>query len=260
VHANPSRLLRFFALASLASLGACSSSASSPVVSDKHLDVSRFQKVCVEGIGDLKPAFPVDYLAIVASGGGGPTLEPSPELIDASLDAGSSDAAAPDAARPPGPSYGSRLAFAGVPCATATNREECEAKLSAASAPRGMTAWSSNAGYSGGARPPEPSYAHYVYTRGDEVRAITTREDLVPFLAPIESVAEAVHTGGGPYSSSCVSVRNDPEGLAFFGVSCDTSSDYPFETITLVLRDGSQRQLERSQPTDGSASYCAPKP
>ncbi|HRG97583.1 MAG TPA: hypothetical protein PLR99_15115 [Polyangiaceae bacterium] len=251
-------LTAFAALASLASLAACASSGAS-TTSDKHLDVSQFQKVCLSGVGDLKPTPPVDYLAIVVSGGGEPTPGPAPAPVDAGLDAGSPDGGESDAARPPAPSYGNRTAFTGVPCASATNRAACEAKVVAASAPRGPTAWSSNDGYSGGARPPEPSYAHYVYTRGDEVGALTTRDELVRFLAPIENVAEAVETRG-PYGDHCATVRSDPEGFAFFEVACRGSSDYPFETITLVLRDGSTRELARSQPKDRDPGTCAPKP
>lgn len=246
------------AFAALASLAACASSGAS-TTSDKHLDVSQFQKVCLSGLGDLKPTPPVDYLAIVVSGGGGPTDIGAPP-VDAGLDAGSPDGGESDAARPPaGPSYGNRMVFTGVPCAGASNRASCEAKLAAASGARGATAWSSNDGYRGGIAPPPPRYAHYVYTRGDEVGALTTREELVRFLAPIENVAEAVETGG-PYGDHCATVRSDPEGFAFFEVACRGSSDYPFETVTLVLRDGSRRELERSQPKDRDPGTCAPVP
>ncbi len=250
------------AVAAVASLTACSSPDTSgdagtstsgdAGTSDRHLDVSKFQKICSSGLGDMKPTPPVDYLAIVASGG----LTQGPP-IDATLDAGSPDAAGSDAAPPPaGPSYDNRLSFTGVPCATATNRAACEAKLAAASAPRGPTDWSSNAGYSRGTPQPEPSYTHYVYTRGDEVGALATRAELVAFLAPIETVAEAISMLNAPYLGGCASVRSDPEGFAFFTTYCTGSSDYPVETIRLLLRDGSTRELERSQPKDAAPGAC----
>ncbi len=54
-------------------------------------------------------------------------------------------------------------------------------------------------------------------TRGDAVTVIATAAELAAFIAPIDTVTEAIQMRGGPLggTSVCPRVRSDPDGYSF---------------------------------------------
>lgn len=99
-------------------------------------------------------------------------------------------------------------AKSGTACATATNQSTCTSAL-AALAP--TTAWKPSSG--GGQI---ETWAYLAYTRGDQVAAITTKDAVAAFIAPVENVKDAAFIATlNDYAVSCrggASVRATASG------------------------------------------------
>ena len=101
---------------------------------------------------------------------------------------------------------------------------------------------------------------YYTFTRGDTVGTITTRADLLPFLGTVDSPIKAIHAAGGPPgSSSCYSMRTDPDGYAFFGTTCNGMDTY-VEIVTKIGRDGRATEIARGGPFKDTKGDCLPRP
>jgi hypothetical protein len=132
-------------------LGATTSAALLPACTGTVIDPSAFEtNVCGDELEGVTPSSPVDYLEVRSEN----DLSGMP---------------------PTGPV--SVIAKRGTPCATAHDKAACENTL-AALRPTNLQSPKAFDHFDG---------RYLVFTRGDEVGAITTREDLQTFLAPFEN-------------------------------------------------------------------------
>ncbi|MEO5725771.1 MAG: hypothetical protein ABI134_32925, partial [Byssovorax sp.] len=130
-------------------LGATTSASLLPACSGTVIDASAFEtNVCGDELEGVTPSSPVDYLE-VRSENSASGME-TPESL-------------------------SVVAKRGTPCATAQDKSVCENKLAALrpaklQSPKGFF-----------------DDRYVVFTRGDEVGAVTTGDELQAFLAPFEN-------------------------------------------------------------------------
>lgn len=202
-----------------------------------HIDPGPFPTTCSQGLAGLTPSSPVDAIEIRV------TLEPD-------TDAGA------------GPPYTTQETR-GTPCATAANKAACQASFQ--SAVVAASDWSTNAGYSGGAAPPPPRYAYYVATKGDAVTVVSNATALATFLAPIDTVTEAIDVHHGPLGgkSTCPRVRTDPDGYAFLEEGCGAfsgSSSSLVESVVKVSKSGTVTTVQTAGPFPDPTGSCFPKP
>jgi bacterioferritin (cytochrome b1) len=147
------RVLRLRALFSalVGTLGATASATLLPACSGSVIDASTFDtNACGDELDGVTPSSPVDYLEVRSENdisGTGPTGSPNV------------------------------VAKRGIPCDTAQDKVACENKL-AALRPTNLQSPKAIDHFDG---------RYVVFTRGDEVGAITTREELRTFLAPFEN-------------------------------------------------------------------------
>jgi hypothetical protein len=151
----------------------------------------------------------------------------------------------------------------GTPCSTAANNATCITSFH--NAVVAMSAWSTNANYSGGAAPPPARYAFYVVTHGDTVVTISNAADLVAFLAPIDSVTEAIDVKQGPLggTSVCPYIRTDADGYSFLEDGCGSvSGSNPglTENVIKVSRTGAVSTVQTAGPFPDPTGSCLPKP
>lgn len=145
---------------------------------------------------------------------------------------------------------GSSTQRVGERCAGAADLEACENAFALLRSPTG---WSLRP--DGGAPSPR---AWIAYTRGDEV-GVVGRFELAEFLAPIDSVAEAVflaqiETLG---AAGCdESVRVTPLGYEVITLTSYTCGGGRAESRVEVLMDGSTRIVERAVLDAGREELC----
>lgn len=200
-----------------------------------HIDRSAFPKTCSQGLAGLTPTGAFDAIEVRT------TL--------AQADAGG------------GPPY-AVVETRGAPCATATSAA-CKTSFDAAVVK--TSSWSTNANYRGGPAPPPERFAYYVVTRGNSVIAIADEPALVAFLAPIDTVTEAIHVRQGPLggASVCPLVRTDADGYSFLDDGCGpfTGNSYTTtEIVTKVARDGAVTTTQTAGPFPDPTFRCAPVP
>lgn len=214
------------------------SGTSGDFTTDQHIDPTPFPKTCSMGLAGLLPNRAFDSIDVRVTG------EPLGPLIDGGT-----------------PAPYTVLESRGSACAAAKDKVACKAAFDAATVT--TSGWSTNAGYRGGAAPPPNRYGFYVVTRADAVVIIATTKDLVAFIAPIDSVTEAIHVRGGPLGAACPRVRADADGYSFFDEGCGppTQSAYTTtEIVTKVGRDGSVATTETAGPFPDPTNGCAPAP
>jgi hypothetical protein len=202
-----------------------------------HIDPGPFPTTCSQGLAGLTPAGAFDAIQIRVT-------------LEANADAGSGAPYTIQETR-------------GTPCATAVNGAACNASFQSALV--GTSSWSTNAGYSGGAAPPPPRYAFYVVTKGDTVTAIASPADLATFLAPVDTVTEAIDLHHGPLggTSTCPRIRTDADGYSFLEEGCASfsgSGSTLKETVVKISRSGSESIVQTAGPFPDPAGECIPKP
>ncbi len=204
--------------------------------SSGHIDPSGFPATCSKGLAGLVPVGPFDAIEIRV------TAEP--------LDDGGVAPYTVQETR-------------GTPCLNAKDKNTCKAAFAAATIT--TSAWSTNAGYQGGVAPPPDRYAFYVVTRSDAVVVIATSADLATFIAPIDTLTEAIHMRSGPLGgvSVCPRVRTDADGYSFLDDGCGPFNDNTYtktEIVTKVSRDGSIARTQTAGPFPDPTLSCAPAP
>ncbi len=202
-----------------------------------HIDPGPFPTTCSLGLAGLTPAGAFDAIQIRV------TLDPD-------TDAGSGAPYTIQETR-------------GTPCATAANNATCNASFQSAVVT--TSSWSTNAGYSGGAAPPPPRYAFYVVTKGDTVLTIASPTALATFLAPVDTVTEAIDLHHGPLGgkSTCPRVRTDADGYSFLEEGCGSfsgSGSTLKETVVKISRTGSESVVQTAGPFPDPTGSCEPKP
>jgi hypothetical protein len=206
---------------------------------NRHIDPTPFPKTCSQGLAGLNPSAPFDAIQIRV------TAEPVDDLPDAG-----------------GPAY-TVQETRGTPCKTAKDHPTCLAAFDAALVK--TSAWSTNANYRGGPAPPPDRWGFYVVTRADSVVVIATASDLAAFIAPIDSVTEAIHMRSGPLggTTECPRVRTDADGYSFLDDGCGPYNGQTYtktEVVTKVSRDGSIATTQTAGPFPDPTFSCAPVP
>ncbi|MBX3232248.1 MAG: hypothetical protein KIT84_18955 [Labilithrix sp.] len=138
----------------------------------------------------------------------------------------------------------------GTPCSGATNREDCLARVEAARSDE--EGWR----YDGNDHAIEREYG--VVTSGDDVRVITTVEELRALVAPIDTLAEAAIVAALSRRSPTCSgpnARTESDGFVLRQVygGCE---DPVVERLFKVHRDGKLTDLEQNE-IDGSTWGCS---
>ena len=164
---------------------------------------------------DLKPATAVDYVEIrrqvVGFGDGGV----SSESISMESDEG-------------------------TPCATATNENVC---LDALAVARRNTTTGWKPEYGGGLVEP---YARYlVYTRGDEVGTVLTAQDLARFVAPVDTLGEALLLGDANQRRELRCEKPTEYDVPVPTPGWRKNADGSFEVVTVSSDCGSDLTRER---------------
>ncbi len=207
-------------------LGATTSASLLPACSGTVIDASTFEtNVCGDELEGVTPSSPVDYLEVRSEN----DLSGMP---------------------PTGPV--NVIAKRGTPCATAKDKSVCENKL-AALRPTGLQSPKAFDHFEG---------RYLVFTRGDEVGAITTADDLRTFLAPFENPKDGalLLLEFTEHRISCdgANVRAVGSGFEFrteTGFACGegTHSD---ANVVSIASTGGLAVIETERLEDGSAN-CA---
>lgn len=133
---------------------------------------------------------------------------------------------------------GNAVLSAGDPCATAGYESKCEADFAALTAASGFRVE---------CRP--GACEHYLaYTRGDEVKALTSRDDVVAFLGDIDTPTEAqlVAWVDGYGMPSCGTKQGNPvkQGKAWVLSATKMVSDCPIQVDNFRLSVGADAKIK----------------
>ncbi len=145
------------------------------------------------------------------------------------------------------------VSMRGTPCATATSAAACATALAA---PRPTTGWPQTAGDR------EPTVRYLVFTRGDEVGAVTSLDALGSFLAPIETGAEAAFLVTQTNlnlecgSNNLRAAGTGFELLANTGFACGAGTHRDANLVS-VSREGVLRLLDTEVIERGSSNCAA---
>jgi hypothetical protein len=147
----------------------------------------------------------------------------------------------------------SSVGNSGSPCATARDRAACLAKVEATQSETGWWLYDRTSSYGGEGYGGFRDYG--VVTAGDDVRLITTVEELRLAVAPIGSLKEAVAfatISGVQYSCGQPNARIDDDGILFQAIS-SSCSGRKVEILTKMTSDGRVTMTERElEPKDSN--------
>ena len=139
------------------------------------------------------------------------------------------------------------LTASGSPCGSARDRAACLAKVDATRSTTGWSVADRSGGHFGFSGLPSTDYG--VVTAGDEVRLITTIDDLRAAIAPIDSLKKAAAfalVSGVAFSCGQPNARIDNDGILFQDIYGSCSGEET-EYLTKMTPDGrvtkSQREL-----------------